>query len=317
MENLSQNSKVKKAVIIAGGLGMRFLPATLVVAKELFPICEQPILMYHLEDLVKAGITDVLIVGNHLKEDSFMSFINPPDEYLEKVEKDGKKPLLDKYYNLMNKFTSFTYINQEIGSDYFNAKNQSTGEKRGSSIAILSCLEWANGEPFMVINGDDFLVYKDGKSPCGELVEVYNKTEDYIIYGREVDRNLIYKYSSMVLGDAHTSCSGYKMNDIIEKPEKGTEPSNIMGFARYIFNNDVFERIINSNPRQNGEYCITDVISDVAKEGKASTCIFDGLYYDCGSRLGLQMAGNYILFNDENDKKALVEHIDKLKELFK
>ena len=317
MKKIEHRDKIHKAVILAGGLGTRFLPATLVVAKELFPICEQPILMYHLEDLAKAGITDILIVGNKLKEESFMTFITPPKEYLEKVEKDGKLNLLEKYNNLMEKFNSFTYINQEIGSDYFNKENNVTGEQRGSSIAILSCKEWAKGEPFIVFNGDDFCVYPDGTATASDLINVYNQTGDYVVYGREVSRDLIYKYSSMVIGEKHLSCNGFKMNDIIEKPVKGTEPSNIMGFAKYVFTGDVFDRILKSKPRKNGEFCITDVISDVAREGKTSTCIFDGLYYDCGSRLGLQMAGNYVLFKDGEDKEALIEQFDKLKTIFK
>lgn len=69
-ELLESKSKVTKAMILAGGLGTRFLPATLAVAKELVTVGNKPILMHHLEDLSKAGITDVLIVGNKLKEES-------------------------------------------------------------------------------------------------------------------------------------------------------------------------------------------------------------------------------------------------------
>ena len=64
-------------MILAGGLGTRFLPATLCLAKELFPIGNKPIIMYHIEDLVKAGINDILIVGNKLKQESFENFLSP------------------------------------------------------------------------------------------------------------------------------------------------------------------------------------------------------------------------------------------------
>ena len=82
LKQLQTSKKVTKAVILAGGLGTRFLPGTLVVAKELFPILGKPILLYHLDELSKAGIKDVLIVGNYLKEESFKNFLNPPQEKL-------------------------------------------------------------------------------------------------------------------------------------------------------------------------------------------------------------------------------------------
>ena len=314
IEQLEYRHKIRKAVVLAGGLGTRFLPGTLVLAKELFAIKGEPILMYHLRELADAGITDILIVGNKLKEESFNSFINPPKEYLEKIEKDGKLSLLQSYNDLKARFHSISYVNQEIGSDEFEKANKTGGQARGSSIAILAARKWAKGEPFMVVNGDDLCKYLDGKSPASELVDVFEKTGDYVIYGKEIPRELAYKYSSMVIGEAIPGGKGFKMNDIVEKPAPGTEPSNIMGFARYIFTSDVFDEIIHSAPRPNGEFCITDVISTVAKKGRVSTCIFDGAYYDCGSYMGFQMAGNFLLAEKPEEREKLK---DELKTMFK
>lgn len=316
IEKIEYKSKIRKAVVLAGGLGTRFLPGTLVLAKELFAVKGEPILMYHLKELADAGITDILIVGNKLKEESFKSFITPPKEYLDKIEKDGKLANLQSYNDLKARFNSITYVNQEIGSHEFSEFNHTKQEARGSSIAILAAKKWANGEPFMVVNGDDFCKYVDGKSPSSELVNVYEQTGDYVIYGKEIPRELAYKYSSMVIGDAIAGSKGFKMKDIIEKPAPGTEPSNIMGFARYIFTSDVFDEILNSSPRPNGEFCITDVISTVAKKGRVSTCIFDGTYYDCGSYLGFQMAGNYLLAENPEERDKLKQELEKMFKLF-
>lgn len=313
LKQLQTSKKVTKAVILAGGLGTRFLPGTLVVAKELFPILGKPILLYHLEELSKAGIKDVLIVGNYLKEESFKNFLNPPQEYLEKIELDGKIEFLKEYNDLMNKFDSICYINQEIGSQTFMDKNDIKNEVRGSSIAVLAAMSWVGDDPFLVSNGDDLCIYDDGKSAARELVDVFERTGDYVIYGKEVSRDQIYKYSSMVLGETDAGERGFKMKDIIEKPAKGSEPSNIMGFARYIFTPDVFKEILISSPRANGEFCITDVISKVAKEGRASAAIFDGNYFDCGSYVGFQMAGNYFLAQTKDGAEKLFGEIEKLK----
>ncbi len=314
MKNTQQ--KLTKGVILAGGLGTRFLPGTLVVAKELFPVLGKPVLMYHLKDLADAGITDVLIVGNKLKEKSFMDFLNPPQEYLNKLEKDGKLDLLSSYNELLSRFNSVTYVNQEIGSDEFNLVNGGKEEVRGSSVAILAAREWANGEPFVVLNGDDICYYFGGKSSAADIVSLYNKTGDYIIYGRKVDRSLIYQYSSMELGEKLES-NAYKMKDVVEKPPKGTEKSDIMGFSRYVFTEDVFDRILKSSPNSKGEYCITDIISDVAKTGRVSTFIFEGRYIDCGSYLGFQMFGNYLLCENAENREKLKLEIENLMNIYK
>ncbi len=316
MEKLESKRKIKKAVVLAGGLGTRFLPGTLVVAKELFPIMGKPVMLYLFDELSKAGITDVLIVGNKLKEESIKSFINPPQEYLDKVEMDGKLANLKEYNDIMTKFNSVTYINQEIGAELFNVHTGGNTEVRGSSIAILAVKNWANGDPFMVLNGDDFCYYMNDRSASAEVMNIFEQTGDYVVYGKEVPRDKIYKYSSMVIGNPVANGKGFKMSDIIEKPAPGTEPSNIMGFARYIFTADVFDEILNSSPRQNGEFCITDVISNVAKQGRVSTCIFDGKYFDCGSYLGFQMAGNYLLAQNESDRKTLEEEMKNLFALY-
>ena len=164
MEFIDNKLKVKKAVILAGGLGTRFLPATLAVAKELVTVGNKPILMYHLEDLLKAGVNDVLIVGSKLKEESFKNFITPSEDYINKITADGKLPLLEEYFNLM-KDIKITYLNQydqyqQIdGVTYENPDY----EMRGSSGAVLTARYWANGEPVIVVNGDDLCIYPDGR----------------------------------------------------------------------------------------------------------------------------------------------------------
>lgn len=309
MEKEKNYKPVKKAMILAGGLGTRFLPATLCLAKELFPIGNKPILMHHIEDIVKAGITDILIVGNTLKEDSFRSFLTPSEDYLSRIEADGKMGSLSEINNLLSK-VKITYINQddpEFNIDGKIVKNEGYGE-RGSAIAILAGKAWANGEPIVVLNGDDLCFYKDGSSMTEEVLDVYNKTGDNVVYGKELPREVMYKYSSMVLGgfvDGNTK--GRKMLDIIEKPAPGTEPSNIMGFCRYVLTPEFMNRVFKIKQRANGEYNMTDVLQSLAKDGLASTCIFSGDYFDCGSMGGYALANTYVALKDESSKKAVYE----------
>lgn len=313
MEMIEKKLTIKKAVILAGGLGTRFLPGVLAVAKELVTIGTKPILMYQLEDLSKAGITDVLIIGNKLKEESFKNFISPSNEYIEKITKDGKLPLLDEYFELMKK-VKVTYLNQYDKVQVIDGKTYENDnfEMRGSSGAVYTAKNWANGEPFIVVNGDDLCVYPDGKSATQEVIDVFAETGKVVEYAKEMPREMIYKYSSIVFGNPIANGKGFEMLDIIEKPETGTEPSNFMGFARYAFDAKVFDDILESKPRANGEYCITDVVQKYAKEGNGATCIFDGIYFDCGSKEGYALANAYAGLADANTSENVRSRLKEL-----
>ena len=313
MEMIENRINVKKAVILAGGLGTRFLPGVLAVAKELVTIGTKPILMYQMEDLAKAGITDILIIGNKLKEKSFQNFITPSEEYIEKIIQDGKRSLLDEYYELMSK-VKVTYLNQYEKEQIIDGKAyvNENHEMRGSSGAVYTAKNWANGEPFIVVNGDDLCIYPDGKSATKDVVDVFAATGKTVEYAKEMPRDVIYKYSSIVFGNPIANGKGFEMLDIVEKPEPGTEPSNFMGFARYAFDSRVFDDILNSKPRANGEYCITDVVQKHAREGNGATCIFDGIYFDCGSKEGYALANAYAGLADPQTFKNVHARLKEL-----
>lgn len=305
---------VTKGMILAGGLGTRFLPATLCLAKELFPIGNKPIIMYHLEDLAKAGVIDVLIVGNKLKEESFKQFLCPSEDYIAKIESDGKLDLLREYHDLMSKM-KITYVNQDDPTftyDGVTYPNEYLGE-RGSAIAIGAGKHWAKGEPFICLNGDDLCFYPDGTSMSKEVIDVHKATGDTVVYGKELPRDVMWKYSSMVLGEKNSpNGKSTKMLDIIEKPAKGTEPSNIMGFCRYVLTPDFFDRIFKIKQRPNGEWNMTDVLQSLAQSGLASTCIFGGDYFDCGSDTGYALANVYVVNANEASKQTVQEGMKKI-----
>ena len=125
-------------------------------------------------------------------------------------------------------------------------------------------------------------------------------------------RDQIYKYSAIVFGNPVANGLGFEMLDIVEKPEPGTEPSNFMGFARYAFDSRVFDDILNSKPRANGEYCITDVVQKHAREGNGATCIFDGIYFDCGSKEGYALANAYAGLSDPQTFKNVHARLKEL-----
>ena len=288
---MSNNRQVKKAMILAGGFGTRFLPATLCLAKELFPIGNKPIIMYHLEDLLKAGVTDILVVGNEIKRESIMQFLQPSAEYLARVGENHPNLNELKYiFNNMN----IQYIDQPL-------------DLRGSAMAIATGIEWAGDDPFVVLNGDDLCFYEDGRSVVQDVIDTYTATGNNVVFGKKVPAVSAGKYSAMVVGD-QVGAKSFNVQSIIEKPNETdlekviaasagkqglTNYEVIMSFAKYVLDRRFMEAIFTTPMRSNGEVNMTDTLAYFATQGQVSTSIFDGIYFDCGSERGYASANMY------------------------
>ena len=289
--------KVTKAMLLGGGFGTRFLPGTLLLAKELFPIGSKPIIMYQLEDLLKAGITDVLIVGNEIKRDSFMQFLNPSDVYLDKVGRDH--PNL-RELNFLREHMNIQYVDQPL-------------HLRGSAMAIATGIEWAGDDPFIVLNGDDLCFYEDGRSVVQDVIDTYETTGNNVVFGKKIPTVVAGKYSAMVVGD-QVGKKSFNVQSIIEKPTEadlekviaasaGKQGLNnyevIMSFAKYVLDRRFLEAIFTTPVRSNGEVNMTDTLAYLASQGQVSTSIFDGIYFDCGSERGYASANMFVVDHPE------------------
>lgn len=261
-----KTNKVEQCVILMAGKGTRFLPATKAVAKELFPIGNKPILMFHLQEALKSGIKRVALVISKEKE-SVKNFLKH-DENLEKTLKNnGKFEILSELNEIID--------NMEISYIY-------QGDLNGSGGAVYSVKEWANGKPFVVVNGDDFCESIAEHPPVmKQVIDAYEKTGKMIIGAKAFPMEVIPRYSSIIKQkELFDKC--FEISGIIEKPKN--PPTNLVGLARYVLDSDIFDEILNCQP-VNTEYRLTDAIDSLAKKGRVVSYQFYANYYDCGNKL--------------------------------
>ena len=265
MEN--NTKQITKAVILAAGKGTRFMPATLCVAKEIFPILEKPALFYHLKECVQSGITDVLIVISKSKKD-MLKFIYPDVKQLNALIASGKKDFVEEYIQVLSQL---------------NIKVKFCNKALGSAYAMLPAKKWSNGEPYILIFGDDIMV-GNTKTCISQIADVYYKTGKPVINFVQFKAEEMYKYGTAEISGQDGRILHLK--SLVEKPAPGTEPSTYGIASKYVITPNVYDEIAKLQPK-NGEYCLTDAWNSMASRGEVVGWVLDGTYYDCGSKLGL------------------------------
>ncbi|KGG79638.1 UTP--glucose-1-phosphate uridylyltransferase [Caloranaerobacter azorensis H53214] len=262
---------VKKAIIPAAGLGTRFLPATKAQPKEMLPIVDKPTIQYIIEEAIKSGIEDILIITGRNKraiEDHFDKSV----ELELTLEKKGKKELLHLVQDISN-MVNIHYIRQK--------------EPRGLGHAIYCAKSFIKDEPFAVLLGDD--IVDSPNKPClKQLIDVYNEYKTTILGVQEVAKEDVSKYG--IVSGMHIEDGVYKVKDLVEKPPVEKAPSNIAILGRYIITPEIFEILENTKPGAGGEIQLTDALKELAKKQAMYAYVFEGKRYDVGNKLGFLQA---------------------------
>ena len=264
-ENM-KNQKIDQCVVLMAGKGTRFLPATRAVAKELFPIGNKPVLLFHLLEAMNSGIKRVCFVISKEKE-SVKNFLKHDKNLEKQLEKSGRIQLLNELNSVID--------NLEIDFIY-------QGKMNGSGGAVYSAKDWTQGKPFVIVNGDDLCLTEGNKPPVmKQLIDAYEKTGKNIIGAKEFPMEVISRYSSIIKKEKLLPHC-FKMDGIIEKPTN--PPSNLVGLARYVVTKDIFDEILKCTPK-NDEIYLTDALDNLARAGLAACYEFEAKYYDCGNKL--------------------------------
>lgn len=261
------NETVEQAVILLGGLGTRFLPATKIIPKEFFPINNNPAVMYHLQELYDSGIKRICIVISKKKK-SIMKFFQQDEKLNQSLKNLGREHIMDEYNNLMNNL-QIDFVFQ--------------GKHNGSGGAIYSAKKWTQGKPFALILGDDICKANPNQKPATkQLISAFEKTGKCVIGAKQFPIELVPRYSSIVINEKlFDNC--FSVSNIIEKPKN--PPTNLVGLARYILTNDIFDELLKCPLFENGEIRFTDALTILSKQGKVVCLEFDAKYYDCGNKL--------------------------------
>ncbi|MEZ9397832.1 UTP--glucose-1-phosphate uridylyltransferase GalU [Vibrio splendidus] len=269
---------IKKCLFPAAGYGTRFLPATKSMPKEMMPVVNKPLIEYGVEEAIEAGMDGMCIVTGRGKH-SLMDHFDKNYELEHQISGTNKEDLLINIRETIEA-ANFTYIRQR--------------EMKGLGHAILTGRELVGDEPFAVVLADDLCV-NEQQGVLAQMVALYKQFRCSIVAVQEVPENETHKYGvisgEMIKGDL------FRVDDMVEKPEPGTAPSNLAIIGRYILTPDIFELIEQTEPGKGGEIQITDALLKQAKAGCVLAYKFKGQRFDCGSVEGYIEATNYCFEN--------------------
>lgn len=264
--------KITKAIIPAAGLGTRMLPISHAVPKEMLPIVDLPAVYYLVEEAVKSGITDILIITNRDK-DAMEDFFDLSVEYSTALAAKGKTKEAARLKEIA-----------DMANIYFLRQK----ETKGLGHAVGRARSFVGDEPFAVLYGDD-IVFSD--SPvCRQMMDVYEKYGKSVVGVKPVPIEQVQKYCSLKVEpidgeDRVTLCT-----DMIEKPKPGQEFSNLSILGRVLLTPDVFDIIDALEPGAGGEYQLTDAMAKMARADGVMALEYIGDRYDMGSKLGFLKA---------------------------
>ncbi|MBP3300142.1 MAG: UTP--glucose-1-phosphate uridylyltransferase [Clostridia bacterium] len=264
---------VKKAVILAAGLGTRMLPATKSVPKELIPIVDKPALQYLVEEVKNAGIDDIMIIisrGKTLIEDHF----DYAPELEERLAQGGaaKADALKQVREIAD-LADIVYARQKV--------------MNGTGHALLLARDFVGNEPFAVLYGDDVIMNEE-KPVVGQLMKVFEKYGKSVVGVQEVPEELVMKYCTLDVKQVEERL--YDVADMIEKPKKEEIISCFSVLGRIILTPDVFDYLDKTPYAKNGELQLTDTMQMMAKNGNMMAWDFEGIRYDMGNKLGVMQA---------------------------
>ncbi len=237
-------TKVKKAIIAVAGSGTRFLPATKAQPKEMLPIIDKPIIQYVVEELVDAGIEDIILVTKWDKktlEDHFdRSF-----ELEHSLEAAGKMKMLSAIQKISS-MANFIYVRQK--GPY------------GNGTPILSAASLINDEPFVFAWGDDLVLSKT--SFTKQLIDNYHEHNAPVIGVQKVPKDTVDRYGIVKLRPGTR-----EMEHVVEKPSIEKAPSQLAQFGRMILTPEIVNILKETKLGKGNELWVTDAISTYIKRG--------------------------------------------------
>lgn len=261
-----------KAVIPAGGLATRFLPATKAVPKELLPVVDRPVLQYIVEEAAAAGIVDVLLITGRGKTSMVDHFDRQP--YLEqRLQEKGDEERLQ------------AVIRPAELADIYTCRQS---EPLGLGHAVLSAECHVGGQPFAVLLGDEFVDENHPLLP--DMLDLQASTGGIVLALIEVPREEVSRYGIATV-EPTESDKVVKVLDLVEKPEPDEAPSNLAIVGRYVLPFGIFEAIRRTKPGSGGEIQLTDAMGLMISEGTpAHGIVYRGVRYDTGTPLGYLQA---------------------------
>lgn len=288
-------SSVRKAVIAAAGFGTRFLPQTKAMPKEMLPLVDKPIIQHIVEELVSAGIEDIIIVTGYHKRSIEDHFDNMSAELRANLRRAGKLELLEKTKQI-SQLANFVYIRQK--------------GLIGNATPLLNTEHLIGDEPFIYAFADDF--FDAEPSRFLQMIDLYNKTGSSIHSCIELADDAEYaRYG--VVGGENISENIIKMSDIVEKPGKDAAPSNLASVSSYLLLPEIFDYLHKQETlvSEGEEFMIQPAMKAMIDDGREMLAlkISGGKYYDTGNKLDYLKTVIDFGLKDKTIADGLMKHL--------
>jgi len=263
--------RVRKAVFPVAGLGTRFLPATKLVAKEMLPVVDKPLIQYAVEEASKAGIEYFIFVTGRGKAVLVDHFDHAPE--LEQLLRErGKQEPLDELLGGLPKPGTIHATRQQ--------------EPLGLGHAVWCARAFVGDDPFAVILPDDMVM---SDKPCiGQLIEAWNETGGNVVAVEEVPRDQTNKYG--ILDVQEQDGAMFRAKGLVEKPDPADAPSNMAIIGRYVLDPLVMKELERTEPGSGGEIQLTDAMNATLGQVPFHGYRFEGERFDCGDKVGFLQA---------------------------
>jgi len=260
---------VTKVVFPVAGMGTRFLPATKASPKEMLPVVDKPLIQYAVEEAVAAGVTDLIFITGRTKR-SIEDHFDKAYELESELEARGKQAMLELVRNTVPSNVNCIYIRQS--------------EALGLGHAVLCAAPVVGDEPFAVMLADDLLDNPGGDPVLKQMVAVYNYHRCSVLGTMNVPREETRSYG--IVSTESQKGSIQRMTGIVEKPAPEEAPTTQAVVGRYILTPHIFDHLRKLTPGAGGELQLTDAIASLLKEEAVLAHQYEGVRYDCGSKIG-------------------------------
>ena len=263
--------KVRTAVLPVAGMGTRFLPATKAIPKEMLTVVDKPVVQYVVDEALEAGIEHIVFVTGRYKG-AIEEHFDIHFELETTLKERGKDTALAEVASSLPVAgaTSFTRQQAPLGLGH----------------AVWCARQIVGREPFALLLPD---MLKAGEPGClKQMMAAYEKFGQNVIAVEECPPEEAFKYG--VVGVGEGDMSGFRITEMVEKPPKGEEPSNLFISGRYILQPEIFDILEDQKPGAGNEIQLTDAMVTLAEQQPFTGVKFDGEAYDCGTKVGFLAA---------------------------
>ncbi len=290
---------LRKVVFPVAGLGTRFLPATKVVAKEMLPVLDKPLIQYAVDEAVEAGADTLIFVTNRYKH-AIADYFDKAYELEAKLQEKGKAELLALVQGTLPRHVRAIFVTQP--------------EALGLGHAVLCAKPVVGDEPFGVVLPDDLIwngAAGTGKGALRQMAELADAQQAGVIAVEEVPHDQTDKYG--IVDATRIDERSALIRHMVEKPKPADAPSNLAVVGRYVLPSRIFQLLEQTTPGAGGEIQLTDAIEALLKEqGKVLAYRFEGTRFDCGNKAGLVRATMHMAMQDPNLADVVRDFISKI-----